>query len=139
MHWRRKWQPTPVFCLENPRDGGAWWAAFYGVAQSRTQLKQLSSSNSSSSSSLHSAHMDSTNTTNFINVLEEMERANSLGKALMLAKIEGRRRRGYQDEMVGWHHQLDRYEFEHASGVGNGQGNLACCSPQCYKELGITE
>ena len=87
MHWRRKWQPTPVFlpgesqgwgslvgcrlwgrtesdtterlhfhfslscigegngnplqcaCLENPRDGGAWWAAIYGVAQSRTRLK----------------------------------------------------------------------------------------------------
>ena len=44
MHWRRKWQPTPVFCLENPKDGGAWWAAVYGVAQSRTRLKQLSSS-----------------------------------------------------------------------------------------------
>ena len=87
MHWRRKWQPTPVFlpgeshgwrslvccspwgreesdmterlhfhfslscigegngnplqcsCLENPRDGGAWWAAVYEVAQSQTQLK----------------------------------------------------------------------------------------------------
>ena len=36
-------------CLENPRDGGAWWAAVYGVAQSRTRLKQLSSSNSNSS------------------------------------------------------------------------------------------
>ena len=33
--------------LENPRDGGAWWAAVYGVAQSRTRLKRLSSSNSS--------------------------------------------------------------------------------------------
>ena len=32
---------------ENPRDGGAWWAAIYGVAQSRTQLKRLSSSSSS--------------------------------------------------------------------------------------------
>ena len=31
-------------CLENPRDGGAWWAAVYGVAQSRTQLKRLRSS-----------------------------------------------------------------------------------------------
>ena len=95
MHWRRKWQPTPVFlpgesqgweslvgchlwgrteldmtellhfhfslsctgegngnplqysCLENPRDGGAWWAAVYGVTQSRTRLKRLSSSSSS--------------------------------------------------------------------------------------------
>ena len=36
-------------CLENPRDGGAWWAAVYGVAQSWTQLKRLSSSSSSSS------------------------------------------------------------------------------------------
>ena len=33
-------------CLENPRDGGAWWAAVYGIAQSQTQLKQLSSSSS---------------------------------------------------------------------------------------------
>ena len=38
--------PTPVFFLENPRDGGAWWAAVYGVAQSWTQLKRLSSSSS---------------------------------------------------------------------------------------------
>ena len=45
MHWRRKWQPTPVgSCLENPRDGGAWWAVISGVAQSRTWLKRLSSS-----------------------------------------------------------------------------------------------
>ena len=36
--------PLPCSCLENPRDGGAWWAAIYGVAQSRTQLKWLSSS-----------------------------------------------------------------------------------------------
>ena len=37
--------PLQCSCLENPRDGGAWWAAIYGVAQSRTQLKWLSSSN----------------------------------------------------------------------------------------------
>ena len=36
--------PLQCSCLENPRDGGAWWAAVYGVAQSRTQLKRLSSS-----------------------------------------------------------------------------------------------
>ena len=92
LHWRRKWQPTPVLkipwmeepgrlqsmgsqrvrhawvtslslctfhcigegngnplqcsCLENPRDWGAWWAAVYGVTQSRTRLKWLSSSSS---------------------------------------------------------------------------------------------
>ena len=96
MHWRRKWQPTPVVlpgesqgwrsqvgwspwgcsesdrterlhfhfslsctgegngnplqcsCLENPRDRGSWWAAVYGIAQSRTRLKRLSSSSAMS-------------------------------------------------------------------------------------------
>ena len=38
--------PLQCSCLENPRDGGAWWAAIYGVAQSRTRLKRLSSSSS---------------------------------------------------------------------------------------------
>ena len=46
MHWRRKWQPTPVFLPGESRGRGAWWAALYGVAQSRTQLKRLSSSSS---------------------------------------------------------------------------------------------
>ena len=41
--------PLQCSCLENPRDGGPWWAAVYGVAQSQTQLKQLSSSSSSNS------------------------------------------------------------------------------------------
>ena len=44
--------PVRCSCLENPRDGGAWWAAVYGVTQSRTRLKRLSSSSSSSSSRL---------------------------------------------------------------------------------------
>ena len=42
--------PLQGSCLENPRDGGAWWAAVYGVAQSRTRLKRLSSSSSEGSS-----------------------------------------------------------------------------------------
>ena len=41
--------PLQCSCLENPRDGRAWWAAVYGVIQSQTRLKQLSSSSSSSS------------------------------------------------------------------------------------------
>ena len=40
--------PLQCSCLENPRDGGAWWAAVYGVTQSRTRLKRLSRSSSSS-------------------------------------------------------------------------------------------
>ena len=41
-HARAGWGELQCSCLENPRDGGAWWAAVYGVAQSRTRLKWLS-------------------------------------------------------------------------------------------------
>ena len=44
-----------------------------------------------------------------------------------------------EDEMVGWHHQLDGLEFEQALGVGDGQGSLACCSPRGRKESDMTE
>ena len=39
-----------------------------------------------------------------------------------------------EDEMVGWHHRLDGYEFEQTQGVGEGQGGLVCCSPWDRKE-----
>ena len=54
-------------------------------------------------------------------------------------KIEGKRRRGRQDEMVGWHHWLNGHEFEQTLGVGDGQGSLACCSPWGHKESDMTE
>ena len=83
MHWRRKWQPLQCSCLENPRHGGAWWAAVYGVAQSQTWLKWLSSSSSMLKLKLqYFGHL--------------MRRTDSLEKTLMLGKIEGRRRRGWQ-------------------------------------------
>ena len=41
--------------------------------------------------------------------------------------------------MVGWHHQLNRCEFEQAPGDGEGQGSLACCSPWGRKESDTTE
>ena len=44
MHWRRKWQPTPVFLSGESQGQRAWWAAVYGVSLSQTRLKQLSSS-----------------------------------------------------------------------------------------------
>ena len=47
MHWRKKWQPTPVFLSGEFQGRRAWWAAVYGVAQSRIWLKRLSSSSSS--------------------------------------------------------------------------------------------
>ena len=44
-----------------------------------------------------------------------------------------------EDEMVGWHHQLNGHEFEKTLGVGDGQGSLACCNPWGCKELYMTE
>ena len=44
-----------------------------------------------------------------------------------------------EDEMVGWHHQLDGHEFEQALGDGGGQGSLAFCSPWGQQELDMTE
>ena len=44
-----------------------------------------------------------------------------------------------ENEIVGWHHQLDAHEFEQALGVGDGQGSPMCCSPWGRKELGMTE
>ena len=44
-----------------------------------------------------------------------------------------------EDELVGWHHRLDGYEFEQAPGVGDGQRSLACCNPWGCKELDTTE
>ena len=44
-----------------------------------------------------------------------------------------------EDEMVGWHHQLDGHEFEQVPGDGEEQGNLACYSPRDHKELDTTE
>ena len=67
-----------------------------------------------------------------------MRRAESFEKTLMLGKIGGRRR-GRQDEMVGWHHRLNGHEFEQAPRARDGQGSLACCSPWGHKESDTTE
>ena len=68
-----------------------------------------------------------------------LPRTDSLEKTRMLGKIECKRRRGQEDEMVGWHHRLNGHEFEQALEVGDGQGGLACCSPWGRIELDMTE
>ena len=56
MHWRRKWQPTPVFLPGESQGPGSLVAAVYGVAQSRTRLKRRSSSSSSAKFTILSAY-----------------------------------------------------------------------------------
>ena len=73
-----------------------------------------------------------------------MRRADSFEKTLMLGKIEGRRRKGGQeekgtteDEMVRWHHRLNGHGFGRTPEVG--QGGLACCGSWGCKESDMTE
>ena len=68
-----------------------------------------------------------------------IRRTYSLEKTLMLGKIEGRKKRGQQEEMVGWHHQLNGHEFEHAPEDGKGHGSLVCCSPWSRKRSDTTK
>ena len=63
-----------------------------------------------------------------------MRTADSLEKTLILGRTEGRRK-GQQDEMVGWHHQLNGHELGQTLGDGEGQESLVCCSPWGLKEL----
>ena len=67
-----------------------------------------------------------------------MGRTDSLEKTLMLGKIENRRR-GREDEVVGWHHQLDGDAFKQVLGVDDGQRDLVCCSPWGRNKLAVTE
>ena len=58
----------------------------------------------------------------------------------MLGKIENKRRKGRtQDEMVGWHHQLNGQEFDQTLGDGEGQGSLVGCSAWGHEESDTTE
>ena len=75
-----------------------------------------------------------------------MWRANSFEKTQLIwkdpdaGKDEGQKEKGMtEDEMVGWHHQLNGYDFEQALGNGEGQGSLGCYSPWGHKESDTTE
>ena len=61
------------------------------------------------------------------------------GKDLDAGKDRRQEKGTTEDEMVGWHRQLDGHGFEQAPGVDAGQGSLECCSPWGCKELDMTE
>ena len=68
-----------------------------------------------------------------------VQRVDSLKKTLMLGGIGGKRIRGRQDEVAGWHHWLDGHKSEWTLGVGDGQWGLVCCDSWSGKELDMTE
>ena len=69
-----------------------------------------------------------------------MRRFESFDKTLMLGGIWGQEEKGTtEDEMAGWHHQLNGCEFNWTLGVGDGQGGLACCDSWGRKEWDTTE
>ena len=67
-------------------------------------------------------------------------RTDSSERTMMLGKTEGQEeKRTTEDEMVGWHHQLNGHGFGWTPGVGDGQGGLGCCSSWGCKESDTTE
>ena len=94
IHWRRKWQRTPVFLPgESQGRGGAWWTAVYGVAQSQTRLKQLSSSSSTAWILMNqSRYSNQSEKMSFVNnqhrIYRNQLRFNSMPRFLLLNKLE---------------------------------------------------
>ena len=97
--------PLQCSCLENPRDGRAWWAAVYGITLSRTRLKWLSSSNHALKPLLYIPDAK-----NWL-----IWKDSDAGKDWRWKEkgIIG-------DEMVEWHHRFNGHEFEYTLGVGDG-------------------
>ena len=113
--------PLQCSCLENPRDRGAWLAAVYGVAQSRTRLKWLSSSSSRMCIGRTDAEAETP-------VLWPPNAKNWLIRKDPDAWKDWRQEEKgtTEDEIIGWHHLLDGHDFEHLPGVGDEQWSLVC-------------
>ena len=137
-------------------DRGAWWATVHRVAESQTRLKQLSihvrrrllrvswTARRSNHSILKEINPEYSLEELMLKLKRQYSahltrRADSLEKTLMLGKMEGRRRRGTEDEMIGWHHRLDGHECDQAPGDSDGQGGLVCCNSWVCKESDTTE
>ena len=67
-----------------------------------------------------------------------MRKVNSLEKTRCWERSRARGEGEMEDEMVGWHHRLNRHEFEQTPGDSEGQGSLECCSPWGRKESDMT-
>ena len=189
LHWRRKWQPTPVFlpgesqgqgglvgchlwcrteldttevtqqqqqqhgfpnshvwmweldCEEGwaPKNWCFWTVGLEKTLESPLDCKEIQPLHSKGNQSW--IFIGRTDVEAETPILWPLDAKNWLiGKDPDAGKDWRQEEKGTtEDEMIGWHHQLDGHEFEQASGVGDGQGSLACCSPWGHKESDTTE
>ena len=86
MHWRRKWQPTPVLLPGESQGREAWWAALYGVAKIRTRLKRHSSS-SCVDETIQPSHLLSAPSPPTLNLSQHQGLFQWVGSLYQLAKI----------------------------------------------------
>ena len=123
--------PLQCSCLENPRDGGAWWAAVYGIAQSRTWLKRLSSSSKGNQPWIFTERTEADGPILWLPDVKSW----LTGKDPDAGKDWGQKEKGAtEDEIAGWHHRLNGLEFKQTPGNSERQGSLMCCSPRSSTE-----
>ena len=113
--------PLQCSCLENLRDGGAWWSAVYGVAQGRTRLKRLSNSSNARD----------------LGLISGLGRSPGEGKGCppQYSDLEN----STDCIILGVTRSQTQLSDFHLKGDSEGQGGLACCSPWGHKESDTTE
>jgi len=128
--------PLQYSCLENPMNRGAWWSIVHGVAKSWTQLKQLRIYIIGSWLLLFYI----VSSYRYLKYQRKKQCGSWTGKDLDAGRDWGQEEKGMtEDEMVGWHNQLNGHGFGWTLGVGDGQKGLACCSSWDHKESDMTE
>ena len=155
----RNGNPLQYFCLENSMDGGAWWVTVHGVIKSRTRLSDFTFTIAVKTKCLEDfwiyfptqpVNLKGNQSWIFTGRTDAETEAPILWpldvkswfirKDPDTGKYWRQEEKGMtEDEMVGWHHQLDGHEFEQALGDGDGQGSMVCCSPLGHKESDTTE
>ena len=115
MHWRRKWQPTPVFL---PGESQRQWAPVYGVAQSRTRLKRLSSSSSSSSNSSNSSSSSSSGLLESLRSFLQSTDAETSHRAYWVKVLGETQASVFENKLIG-HHRLSSTQLGLKHGTQN--------------------
>ena len=147
--WEGNGTQLQYSCLENPMDGGAWWAAVHAVAKSWTRLSDVTFT-----SHFHALEKEMTTHSSVLGWripgTGEPGGLPSMGShrvghdwsdlAVAAGRDWGQKEKGTtEDDMVGWHHRLNGHEFKWTPGVSDGHGGLACCDSWGRKESDTTE